>query len=306
MTEPTKVLYITGWLRSGSTVLGNVLNELPGVLHVGELHYLWRNGLLRAGTNSSCGCGSEVRSCELWSSVLDQVRPGDLGPVAERMAGWQRRYLRTRNTVSRLAESRRRRQPARLTEGLDLMADIYRAVAGRGAEKLVVDSSKYPAELAALLGRDDLDVKVLHVVRDPRATAYSYQCAKRYIEPMGPARSTSYWAAFNVASELVGAAVPERYLRVRYEDLSRRPREVVAEVMRFVGLDGEPPVTPAGTYTMGVNHTVTGNPDRLGRGETRIRPDDRWRTGLGSRHAAVATGFALPLLGRYRYPLVAA
>ena len=31
------VLYITGWCRSGSTVLGNVLAEVPGVVHVGEL-----------------------------------------------------------------------------------------------------------------------------------------------------------------------------------------------------------------------------------------------------------------------------
>ena len=54
MAEP-RILYITGWLRSGSTVLGNVLGELPGVLHVGELHYLWRNGILGAGSNGPAG-----------------------------------------------------------------------------------------------------------------------------------------------------------------------------------------------------------------------------------------------------------
>jgi hypothetical protein len=41
------VLYVTGWCRSGNTVLGNVLAEMPGVFHVGELRFLWRNGRTR-------------------------------------------------------------------------------------------------------------------------------------------------------------------------------------------------------------------------------------------------------------------
>jgi len=34
---PVAVLYVTGWCRSGSTVLGNILAEVPGVFHAGEL-----------------------------------------------------------------------------------------------------------------------------------------------------------------------------------------------------------------------------------------------------------------------------
>jgi hypothetical protein len=38
------VLYVTGRCRSGSTVLGNVLAEMPGVFHAGELRFLWQTG----------------------------------------------------------------------------------------------------------------------------------------------------------------------------------------------------------------------------------------------------------------------
>lgn len=48
-TTPT-VLYISGWCRNGSTLIGNLLNEIEGYFHTGELHYLWRNAL-GAGTN---------------------------------------------------------------------------------------------------------------------------------------------------------------------------------------------------------------------------------------------------------------
>ncbi|NRQ34218.1 sulfotransferase [Nonomuraea sp. NN258] len=303
MAEP-KVLYITGWMRSGSTLLGNVLGELPGVLHAGELHYLWHNGVLKAGTNSTCGCGAEVTKCALWSRVLAAGGDGR-HETARRMVRAQHALLRTRHVRARLAESRGATERA---AGLDATvgrtAAVYRRLAGLGGERLIVDGSKYPAEAAALLGRSDLDVRVLHVVRDPRPTAYSYKRAKDYIDPMSPARSSGYWSAFNLASELIGRAFPGRYLRVRHEDLCRDPRAVVTEVMRFAGLDGEPPVDESGGVVLGRNHTVTGNPDRLSTGRAVIRADERWREGLTSREIAEATGPALPLLVRYGYPLL--
>ncbi|MGN9840985.1 sulfotransferase [Nonomuraea sp. H19] len=303
MADP-RVLYITGWMRCGSTLLGNVLGELPGVLHAGELHYLWRNGVLGAGTNSTCGCGSAVTACGLWSRVIAAGGDGR-HETARRMVRAQRALLRTRHTRARLAESR---GTAERAPGLDATvgrtAAIYRKLAGLGGDRLVVDGSKYPAEAAALLGRTDLDVRVLHVVRDPRPTAYSYKRAKDYIDPMSPARSSGYWTAFNIASELIGRAHPGRYLRVRHEDLCRDPRRVVGAVMRFAGLDGEAPVDETGRVALGRNHTVTGNPDRLSKGEAVIRADERWRAGLTVREIAAATGPALPLLTRYGYPLL--
>ncbi|GIH09807.1 sulfotransferase family protein [Rhizocola hellebori] len=295
-----KVIYITGWLRSGSTILGNVLNELPGVLHAGEVHYLWKNGVLRHGTNSLCGCGEQVRQCPLWSSVVSTLDTPDLGRLATQMMTWQRRALRTRHTRARLAHT-----PDEVRAAVDRTVALYRALAERGAERAIVDSSKYPAEAAALLQRSDVDLRVVHIVRDPRATAYSYLRAKRYIDPMSPAASTSNWVGFNVASELVGNAANGRYLRVRHEDLTREPKRIVAEVLRFAGLDDESPVGDDGKVTLGVNHTVTGNPDRLSQGVVAIRPDERWRTELPLGHSAVSTALALPLLRRYRYPLLA-
>lgn len=302
MTDrPPKVLYITGWLRSGSTLLGNVLNELPGVLHVGELHYLWQNGILNAGTNSTCGCGEDLSACPLWSTVTD------VGEAAEtsgrQMAIWQNSLLRTRHTRRRLAESRgRAAPPPGVVQAMDRTAALYRALAERGGERLVIDGSKYPAEAAALLGRPDVDVRVLHVIRDPRPTAYSYRRSKQYIDPMSPARSSGYWNAFNVASELVGAAAAGRYRRVRHEDLCRDPRAVIAELLRFVGLPDEPPVDGTGHVDLGTNHTVTGNPDRFERKTVAIRPDERWRTGLSPQDIALTTAMTAPLLRRYRYP----
>lgn len=304
--SPPRILYITGWLRSGSTLLGNVLQELPGVLHVGELHFLWRNGVLGSGTNSSCGCGVTLLDCPLWSAALEGVGSVNLAATAHRMVTLQHALLRTRHTRARLAEGRGRvRTAPGVVEALETTARIYRTLSEGEGERLIVDSSKCPAEAAALLGRADIDTRILHIVRDPRATALSFRSAKDYIDPMTPARSSAQWTAFNSASELVGVAAPGRYLRLRHEDLCRRPQETVSEVLRFAGLDDASPVDEVGKVLLRGNHTVTGNPDRLRHGMSRISLDERWRTKLATRDTVVATAAAAPLLKRYGYPVLA-
>jgi hypothetical protein len=319
MSGAPRVLYITGMLRSGSTLLGNLLDTLPGVVHVGELHFLWLNGFLREGTNSTCGCGTDLGRCEFWNSTL-RAAAVPVMPTAARMVDAQRRYLRIRHTPARLTRSRPRTgsterastpragsterastPAAELQAALDTTAALYRALAEDSGRRLIVDGSKCPAEAAALLARDDLDVRVVHLVRDPRAVMWSYRAGKLYIPPMGGARVLGYWAAFNLASELVGIRWSRRYRRVRYEDLTTAPRPVLTDLLRWLGLPDPAPVDPYGRATLGVNHTVTGNPDRLRHGPVQVRADERWRTGLPPlTRTLVAAGMA-PLLARYRY-----
>lgn len=296
------VLYVTGWCRTGSTLLGNLLNELPGVVHVGELHYLWRNGVLAQGTNTRCGCRTAVRDCPLWSEVVRKVVTGPPAEDALRALAGQRAYLRTRHTGARLAEARdRRAAPAGAVAAVERLISLYDAVAAVAGAALVVDSSKYPAEAAALCGRAELDVRVLHLVRDPRATAHSWRRAKAYIPAMSVVRSGAYWTAFNFASDRIGRAFGARYLRVRYEDFAADPVTTLRAVLSFAGRHDEPPVKPDGTAVLGTNHTVTGNPDRLVHGPVHIAADEAWRDALPLGPRLVATALAAPALRRYGY-----
>ncbi|MBA9005254.1 sulfotransferase [Thermomonospora cellulosilytica] len=304
----TRVVYITGWCRTGSTLLGNLLGEYDGVAHVGELAYLWANGVLRSGTNTLCGCGRDLLECPVWTKVLARLHPGrddaDLRRVATGYEQRHARHLRTRHTRARLAEARgRSRKSPQVARTLSALGDLYAAIGETLSADVVVDSSKFPAEAAALLGMPELDARVLHLVRDPRATAYSWRRAKEYIPAMGVGRSTAYWTGFNLASDWIGAAFPGRYLRIRYEDFAADPAHVLATIAAWAGLEGAPPVSDEATATLGENHTVTGNPDRLRRGPVRIRPDLAWMTGLPKGETMISTALALPLLSRYGYPL---
>lgn len=297
-----RVLYIAGMTRCGSTLLGNVLGEVPGVLHLGELHYLWLNGLLGSGTNSTCGCGQELRACPVWSRVLANpaVRGDEDG--ARAVVAAQDRHLDHGRTPARVAELTSGRRPAgSTTTATDAMAAAYRELVADGETGLLVDGSKYPAEAAALAARDDLDVRVLHMVRDARATAHSYRRAKSYIERMSGLEAAQRWSRVNAAADRVGEALgPERYLRIHHEDLGADPVGVVGEVLRFAGVEGSP-VDPDGTVELRGNHTVTGNPDRLERGRVPVRAGERWIEELPTGVRALVTLAAAPGLHRYGY-----
>src|SRR3954468_13170726 len=62
----TRVVYVGGVIRSGSTLLDRMLGELPGHVAVGELCYLWQHSVK---LDRACGCGEPFSQCSLWSAV---------------------------------------------------------------------------------------------------------------------------------------------------------------------------------------------------------------------------------------------
>ena len=67
------VLYIAGWGRSGSTIMVNILGQLPGFAHVGEISNVWTRGVLE---NNPCGCGTPFGECATWSSIFARAFGG--------------------------------------------------------------------------------------------------------------------------------------------------------------------------------------------------------------------------------------
>lgn len=297
------VVYTTGWCRSGTTVLGNILNEVEGWVHVGELHFLWSNGVLGTGTNELCGCGQRLRECSVWSSVLaahESATGMPLERIGRDVERWQERAFRTRHTFGLL-----RPEPAALCPGaetagyLDSLARTYHAIAAATGASVVVDSSKYASE-AALLGRmPGVRPAIVHMVRDPRGVAASWAKPKGYMPARGPADSTLHWIGFNLAAEAVNARYRDRSLTLRYEDFMAEPQASVERVLRLGG-GGANPVA-GDTVTLGSNHTVTGNPDRFATGTVRLRRDDRWRTRLPRRDAALVAAIGGAMMLSYGY-----
>ena len=299
-----KVLYVLGRGRSGSTIFGNVLGELDGFFCGGEIRFLWDPVVVR---NSMCGCGSIIFECPVWSSVLARVRDVDLDQVV----AWQHAIVKEHNTVKLLRH--RSGRPWRALEGYaGVMRRLYEALADVTGANVIVDTSKRPSYAAFLGTLDDFDPYYVHLVREPRASAYSWH-NRRYASARGDGEvhrrsaldATIRWDLLNLGSEAVlRRAGAEKSLRVRYEDFIAAPRAVVDSTRALMGEEnGRSPFIDERTVVLGTNHSIAGNPSRFSTGTLVLKDSSDWREGQTRIDRWVATAIALPFLRRYGYAL---
>lgn len=304
-----RVLYIAGSGRCGSTVLDNILGQVPGVCAVGEVRSLWEIGLLGG---RRCGCGEPTSSCPFWSDVLGRAFAAS-PPAPEEVVALQRSHLRIRPwQLARLGFGSARRPPSPVRQYLDIIERLYGGIAASAGASLIVDSSKGPGDAYAIAKFTDVDLLVLHLVRDPRGVAHSWSDSKRAdddrpdgrMKTMGPLTSSTRWLAYNTAIEtMLRPALGRRYRRLRYEDFVARPDSTIREIMEFAGVAGLRSPLQHGRAVAEPTHSPSGNPDRLGRREIRISVDRRWVREMRPAARAKALAFALPLMTRYGYPL---
>jgi hypothetical protein len=295
-----KVLCITGWCRNGSTILGNVLNEVPGFFHVGELHFLWKNSIGR-GANGLCGCGQMLVDCPIWSPIISLEKPDGLTAeqYADEVIRRQRATVRTRHTWRVL---KRGLNGEDIRKHAVLMTRTYQAIAASRQAEVIVDTTKIPGEAALLTRLDGITPYYVHLVRDPRAVAQSWQAPKDYVYALSASRSTAYWTGFNVASEAITQRYPEQSMFLRYEDFIADPAGTVDELLRFCEADPAGNPMSGSTVELNPNHTVTGNPDRFRTGPTEIRAsDDSWRTKLPAPARRAALALSWPVRRKYGY-----
>jgi hypothetical protein len=117
----------------------------------------------------------------------------------------------------------------------------------------------------------------------------------------GHAAAAGRYVLYNAQADVVRrTAIP--YLFARYEDLVADPRGELARIASFAGLSVEgADFLDDGSATLGVSHTVDGNPMRFASGTLSIRPDDAWRREMSPRDRRLVTSLTAPLLRRYGY-----
>jgi hypothetical protein len=304
----TKVLYIAGSGRSGSTILDNILGELDGFVSAGEVRFLWERGMQEDRT---CACGEPFSRCPFWGEVLTRAYGGRDAVAPARMIDLLGQGTRARRIPNMLGSSARRHA---FVDGLDelsyRLSALYRAIADVSAARVIVDSSKLPTYGLVLDQVPGVDVRVVHLVRDPRATAYSWRRRKalpdtrdgRLMQRQGPLKASGLWTMWNTAAGAFWRGTPERYLRLRYEDVIREPMQATDRICAFVGEDvaGSPFVSNT-EVRLTPSHSVAGNPSRFTTGLVTLRPDDEWRTKMRRTDRALVTTVTWPLLLRYHY-----
>jgi sulfotransferase family protein len=280
------VVYISGYNRSGSTILGILLGQHPDAVTLGEMHILHERLLMNEGR---CACELPPTECGFWKEIYE--RCFDVQAYADRptpeLQGsvesvWQFPWL-----ALRLKSKRRLR---RYGEQMELFFKTVAEVAGK---RCVIDLSKGARRCAgrslALSRYTNLNVKTIHLVRDGRGCVWSYmkqqggpEDNRRKFSPLfNFIHTVAGWAVTHTLALLTSWLLPKKkVLRVRYEDLCESPRETLTQIGEFIGFDiGLVLEKMESQEELEVGHIYGGNPTRFTEG-LQFRPDRAWHDKL--------------------------
>ncbi len=309
--DKLQVLFIAGAGRSGSTILHNILGQVEGYCAVGEIRYIWERGLIK---NRLCGCGVPLHECRFWQAVMEEAF-GGIGAVEAEALFKATESFRTSHLPLTLLPGWASSRIAALADHRRTLERLYRAIQRVSGCEVIVDLSKNPAYAYLLSSLPALDLSVVHCLRDPRASAYSWlKPDMRFqpgdddpdpIQPRPPLRSSLHWLSWNVAADLFVKPRVSRYMTLTYESFTAEPQATVARIVAMAG--GEPAALPFADERTAMlerpSHSVFGNPARFRRGSVPIKLDDAWRQQLDPWAKTRVTAYTAPALLPYGYPL---
>ncbi|GAA4639084.1 sulfotransferase [Actinoallomurus vinaceus] len=301
-----RVIFVGGVSRSGTTLLHRLLGQLPGVVSLGEVSNLWETGLKNGDL---CTCGELISSCVFWKEIGERAFGGwgalDLHEM-ERLRGT---IDRVRFLPALLKGKRSDAVQQKAAAYASYYAKIYAAALEVSGARVVVDSSKR-ASLACCLGMyADIDLKLVHIIRDSRGVAYS--CTKHVlrVDSVGgatlgtasPMDTSLNWIVQNLALEILGRKGVSTHM-LTYERFIDDPVGLLRELISFAGLSVDEPAMrflSDDHAVLDTGHSIGGNPMRAQTGRVSLRLDDVWRTHLPRSDRLLVSALTYPLLRRY-------
>ena len=301
-----RIVFIVGTSYSGSTLLSFVLNTHPQILSIGEM-----GATLKSETDDYlCSCGTRLLDCPFFTKVGEgMARRGvehdplhwDLRHRYSPSPFWHRLtmatpnwplFLTARDTFRDLVprwrkrfEDYRRRNEAFIGAALEA-----------SGKSVFLDATKHASRIPLLAGLTD-ELKVIHLVRDPRGYCYSVRKHRpRSLEV--PAKD---WVRGNQVAEYYGrGSGPDQWMRVTYESICSAPSQALRELTNFIGV--EPYELPE-NFREYPNHVV-GNAMRLPTdGRVTIQLDEKWRQNLTKADLQMTDRIAGELAREYGYEI---
>ena len=297
---PVRYVCMPGSPFTGSTLLGGLLDAHPQIASIGAA-----TGLIRRVDlpNYRCSCGQRFLDCPFWGDI--PAKTAALGYPVEvfRTDFWSTHLRLSHNRFINAALVRSvgweplnevrdaivgRIPPVR--SAIDAMGwktwSLASAVLQKTGKTVFVDTARDHQRPKYLVSHPQLDVKVIHLIRDPRGNAASIM--KHTGLDAGTA--ARQWRHYNVEAARMRRHVPAgSWMALHYEALCADPKGELDRISDFLGV----PRAPADGGSRNHEHHIIGNPTRL-KGYGEIREDLSWQTKLGRDDLATIARIAGP------------
>jgi hypothetical protein len=304
-SERRRYAFLASSPYSGSTLLSFLLASHPRVATISDV-----SGTRRRQQMASfrCSCGELMLECPFWTRLADRARARGIADLdlADFRLGFDTahrgplRRLHARSLRWSALERLRDRAlaplgvAAAMREVGERSWALANAVMDLSGADVFVDASKERLRIRYLERHLPVRPLVIHLVRDVRGVVESTLRRGKVDQPA--AAIARGWARTNEAIERqLRELPPDRYLRVRYEDLCRDVPGLLRNAFEFLGVDPD-----AGLEPIGHEQHMLGNQMRL-TATSDIRLDERWRESLDPRTEQAVVRAAAPAFARL-YP----
>jgi hypothetical protein len=274
----SKVVYIGGVEHSGSTLLGLILDNHPKIVCVGELSHLPRAGWLGA---DKCSCGQLVRDCTFWREVRHKWEKETNTGIDALVQLESKIDLNRRLPLTLM---RQFRQSSSFAIYRDYTLTLFNAIEQVSGCNIIVDTSKRASRALALSMIDDIDFRLIHLIRDARGVAYSSGKPQRSkLVPWW--YSAIRWNLINMVFDYVRKQIGEEQgMLMWYEQLISKPQETLIRLSKVIDVDMQGlAMSIVNNEGLVANHIAGGNRFLQSQTPFMLKSDIHWPEDLPSR-----------------------
>ena len=226
-----KIVSISGSGRTGSTLVSLLLSQNQDVFNLGQLRDFWRS----YASNETCTCGQSLRNCGVWSRAMHQAFGPDTKDKVRQMQEGMSAFIAGATVLTNWGDKAALvKLRDRHSEYLNNFGIFLRGLTDVVGTDNFIDSSKSPEFALAYSLIDGVDIRVLNLVRDPRAVASSWE--KRHNADMAVGMS-KVWVQRQSVLGKWASVLGADFSLLKYEDFTRNARSSIEQALRWAGVD---------------------------------------------------------------------
>ena len=301
--EKIKIIYITGYGRSGGTLVGRLLGDTKKAFFIGELRNFWKYGILK---NHVCSCGQKFDTCDFWGKVADEYIKSFPSVNIEEISKEFREFKKLKNYFKLkkiMGNSYDNKLKIFLDKYLYHNEKLFEIISKVSGKNILVSSSRIPGRLFALSFSDKLEIYPVFLLRDPRGVLNSMiQFDKRLFGEYrhNALKQLASWNSNTLLSvQIMNKITQGKFLLNLYSGFTKNPDRELEHLKKL--LDDELDYTQKNEQifiNLHSGHIFAGNQMRFKSGNVSINQDLKWDQQLSPKNKVLASVISLPL---YRY-----
>tara|TARA_B100000161_G_scaffold232567_1_gene180682 strand:- start:1608 stop:2483 length:876 start_codon:yes stop_codon:yes gene_type:complete len=288
-----KIIFIASYPRSGSTILDVIIRKTKNsnFISIGEFFYIFEKGF---SNNEKCADGVKFLEHPFWQKIFHGLN--------HNKASRELRFLKNpfffpfflimgylnKNILFKI-----------FPNFFNVFYEILLRVCRESGNKIIIDASKDPRQLFILSLFSQINIEIIHLVRDVRATSFSWKRKKvykenTYFKRKSVLRSSLRWLNDHLWTLFISKInYKTSYNRFFYEQFES------LETLKFFGK----------TYLVDLNHKKTSFNVEIGGNVNKfvnfksITIDNDWKKNMKFIDYILVTSLMWPMLIFFKYKI---